>query len=69
MTEPHDKKLPKGFTCEDCGKKHRFPSYVYAHWDEELFTTCDCGTRYCVFRGHASKEPAASLAAPQQEKA
>jgi hypothetical protein len=46
--------LPKGFKCE-CGKQHHFPSYVYAHWKEELFFTCtSCSRTYYVLEGIAT---------------
>ena len=51
-----DRELPKGFTCEVCSKEHTFPPYVYAHWDEALCTTCECGTEYSVFKGRVFKE-------------
>lgn len=54
MTE---KEQPKGYTCE-CGAEHKFPAYVFAHWYEELFHTCDkCGAKHSVLRGHAQLEP------------
>lgn len=47
--------LPKGFACE-CGKEHRFPLYVYAHWSNVLNFTCpDCGATYAIVRGYASR--------------
>jgi hypothetical protein len=42
--------LPKGYTCA-CGKEHRFPSYVYAHWDMLLTHTCECGRENEMVRG------------------
>jgi len=46
--------LPEGFTCE-CGTKHEFSSYVYAHWDVPLVHTCpECGRKHDVFRGKAT---------------
>jgi len=48
------KDLHKGFTCQ-CGKRHTFPLYVYAHWTEELITKCErCGVRYSLFMGEAT---------------
>lgn len=41
--------LPKGWTCT-CGLFHRFSLWVYAHWDIEITTTCDCG-RQVTFLG------------------
>lgn len=35
---------PKGHTCECCGLFHKWPTYVYAHWDVELTHKCGkCG--------------------------
>lgn len=46
-------KLPRGFKCQGCGRKERFPAYVYAHWDIGLLWTCpDCETTHRVQRGH-----------------
>lgn len=44
MTKISD--LSKGYTCE-CGKFHKYPLYVCAHWDNNLLHTCDCGTVIC----------------------
>ena len=43
---------PDGFTCE-CGKRHPFDAYVYAHWDVLLVHTCACGRQHDVLRGQA----------------
>lgn len=48
-----DKELPKGYTCAVCGKEHLFPSYVYAHWTEQITHECDCGVKHNVLRGIA----------------
>lgn len=42
----------KGFICE-CGKEHKFCSYVYAHWNEGLLLECDCKRVHLIFRGIA----------------
>ncbi len=42
--------LESGYTCE-CGKRHEFPPYVYAHWDTELVRTCECGRQRGVLKG------------------
>ena len=35
--------LPEGYTCV-CGEIHKFPTYVYAHWDDPLIHNCPkCG--------------------------
>jgi len=45
------KPLREGFTCE-CGKEHKFPTYVYAHWRELLIHTCDvCGAKHEICAG------------------
>lgn len=41
-----------GYTCK-CGKYHKFPVYVIAHWDIELVHTCDCGRKYSILCGIA----------------
>lgn len=47
-------KLPKGFKCE-CGKTHKYPGYVYAHWNVEFIHPCTpgCGTKHSVYAGKA----------------
>jgi hypothetical protein len=45
--------LRKGFTCE-CGVTHGYTAYVYAHWDESLTHTCECGREHRVLRGRAT---------------
>lgn len=47
--------LTKGFTCV-CGKEHKFPPYVYAHWNVELVHTCElsdggCGAKHWMRSG------------------
>jgi hypothetical protein len=45
--------LAKGFTC-DCGTFHRFPTYVYAHWTDELNFQCEsCQRVWKIRRGYA----------------
>ena len=46
----------KGFRCSGCNQRHEFPPYVYAHWDEELTHTCDCGVRHIIVNGTATQE-------------
>lgn len=48
-------KLPKGFKCK-CGKSHRFALYVYAHWNDELKFSCECGRVYRICCGEAEEE-------------
>lgn len=43
--------LSRGFTCE-CGEKHEFTSYVFAHWSSKLDHTCEkCQAKHTVCRG------------------
>lgn len=42
-----------GFTCE-CGKFHKYPAYVIAHWDIELVHKCDCGRKHIILCGDAT---------------
>lgn len=51
---------PKGYTC-DCGKFHKFPSYVYAHWSEYLNHTCDCGNINELIQGYRTDEERTDL--------
>jgi transcription elongation factor Elf1 len=43
--------MPKGFECLACGKHHDFDAYVFAHWNESLIHTCDCGAKHDIQRG------------------
>ena len=46
--------LAKGFTCE-CGKEHKYPAYVFAHWRVELVFTCpECQRKYDIYAGTAT---------------
>jgi transcription elongation factor Elf1 len=45
--------LPKGFDCETCDKHHEFVGYVYAHWNERLTHTCECGALHEIRAGIA----------------
>lgn len=47
--------LTKGFTCE-CGKYEKYSVYVYAHWDVKLIFTCECGIKYSIIKGRATKQ-------------
>lgn len=42
--------LIEGYTCM-CGKFHKYPGYVYAHWTIELTHTCDCGKKWKIYEG------------------
>ncbi|VVB52807.1 Uncharacterised protein [uncultured archaeon] len=44
------KTLPKSYKCA-CGKVHVHPAYLYAHWDEIITHTCDCGRKNDLLRG------------------
>jgi hypothetical protein len=46
-----DADSPKGYECQCCKKRHEFPLYVYAHWDEALEHTCECEARHEILRG------------------
>lgn len=47
--------LPSGFKCH-CGIEHKYPPYVYGHWDIELQMTCSsCQRQYALLRGKASE--------------
>ena len=48
-------KLTEGMTCE-CGKYEKYPAYIYAHWDDPVIYTCECGIAYVIFRGRATRE-------------
>lgn len=48
-------KTPKSFTCETCKTEHQLPGYVFAHWDEPLTHTCDCGAKHRLIRGQATQ--------------
>lgn len=51
-----NRSLPAGFVC-DCGERHLYPTYVFAHWHDKLDFTCPkCKTQYEVFRGRALSE-------------
>lgn len=36
-----------------CGKEHKWPGYVYAHFTDEIIHTCDCGVKVELFEGNA----------------
>lgn len=51
--------LADGFTCK-CGEKHKYPAYVYAHWETRLVFTCPkCQRKYTVRQGKARATTAA----------
>lgn len=45
---------PSGYDCQCCKKRHEFPAYVFAHWNEILTNVCDaCGATHEILRGKA----------------
>jgi len=49
-----DTDTPKGYDCQCCKKRHEYPSYVFAHWDEVLTHKCDeYEATHEIFRGAA----------------
>src|SRR5688500_19736899 len=53
---------PDGFTCKGCGKFHAFKTYVYAHWNDRLNHTCECGITVQLVR--RSEEHTSELQSP-----
>ena len=50
-----DKELSKGYHCL-CGKYHRFPGYVYAHWSDEIVHTCSkCDRKWLICEGEVEE--------------
>ena len=49
--------LPKGFTCAKCAREHKYPFYVYSHWEVSLEVKCECGAVSDIFRGVATLNP------------
>jgi len=41
-----------GYTCA-CERTHKYPAYVYAHWNDELTHTCECGRTATIQNGVA----------------
>ncbi len=37
--------------CLNCDRVHALGVYVFAHWDDELTHTCECGHKHTVLRG------------------
>lgn len=46
-------KRPTGFACSKCGARHEFSDYLYAHWQERIIHTCECGAVHELLRGVA----------------
>lgn len=48
--------LAEGYDCKKCGEHHKFGSWIYAHWDEEVSHTClACGTEHIIIHGVADR--------------
>lgn len=63
-----DDVLAVGYTCE-CGIAHKYPGYVYAHWDVELTNNCvGCGRRHRIFKGVATLMHASESQAKRDER-
>lgn len=44
--------IPDGINCGKCNTHMPFNPWVYAHWDEELFSACPkCSTRHSIRQG------------------
>lgn len=47
-------KTARGFSCEWCGKEHKFTAYVYAHMREPLVHMCsNCGATHTIIMATA----------------
>ncbi len=40
--------------CLNCDTVHTLGVYVFAHWNDDLEHTCDCGHRHSVLRGEVT---------------
>jgi RNase P subunit RPR2 len=68
VPEPKRKFSPKGFRCE-CGKFHRYPGYVYAHFRNLLDFTCDeCGAKHSIVMGRAERKGIRRRKSPFRKK-
>jgi len=50
-----DKGQKVGHVCK-CGKEHRWPSYVFAHYHELLTHKCECGVKVRLCNGMVEEE-------------
>ncbi len=46
---------PIGHRC-DCGKVHEWPMYVFAHMNNHIKHTCDCGIESDIYHGNIEKQ-------------
>ena len=53
MTDKND--LPSGFNCATCDKRHAYPGYVFAHFQETLTHTCGCGAQHRIRKGKVTQ--------------
>lgn len=44
-------KLPESHACGHCGRVAKFSAWAYAHWNEQIVHTCECGARSTLLRG------------------
>lgn len=49
-----EERLASGYTCARCKEQHKYPAYVYAHWDVSLTHECSCGAKHEIVRGKAT---------------
>jgi len=45
----------KGYTCK-CGRSHKYPGWVYAHWHIVVAHSCGCGRTNLIDGGVAHIE-------------
>lgn len=51
-----DDDLSKGYCCAACQTYHRFPAWVYAHWEISARHTCGhCGAIHELICGQATQ--------------
>jgi hypothetical protein len=51
MAKEEVEEMKKGYTCSECDNYNAYPTYVFAHWDEDLHHTCECGTINVILQG------------------
>ena len=52
----NEDKLKRGHKCPKCGKEAKWVAYVYAHWNDEIIYTCECGQKVSICRGCVIEE-------------